>query len=201
MAVIGILGGTFNPIHYAHLAMAESAYEQANLDVVWFMPTKNPPHKQGMKILDESMRSDMIKLAIKGKPHFVYSDFELQRERITYTADTLLLLKEKYPEDTFYFILGGDSLFQFENWYCPDKIMERASLLAISRDGTSQEKMLEQKAQLERKYGGSIKIIAMPQMDISSSCIRKAVVQGKDISNYVPKEVEDYIKENHCYGI
>ena len=105
MGNIGILGGTFDPIHNGHLWLGEEAYREYGLDQIWFMPSGRPPHKQDHPVTDGQMREDMVKLAIKGHPHFVYSDFELKRPGNTYTAQTLRLLKEQYPQHTFYFII------------------------------------------------------------------------------------------------
>ncbi len=119
---IGIMGGTFNPIHFAHLILAESAYEELNLDKILFMPSKKPPHKLNESIESDEHRIQMIQLAIKSNPHFDLSCVELEREGITYTADTLEELNRNYPQDEFYFIIGADSLFQIEDWWHPEQI-------------------------------------------------------------------------------
>ena len=103
MKQIGLMGGTFNPIHNAHLAMAAAALEQMALDEIWFMPSKNPPHKSSRDIVSEDLRSDMIRLAIQGAPQYIFSDFELRHEGTTYTAETLKRLQQEYPADRFYF--------------------------------------------------------------------------------------------------
>src|SRR5690554_331928 len=119
MKKIGILGGTFDPIQNAHLVLAECSYEQFDLDRVWFMPSKNPPHKINKYIESKEHRSNMIKLAIEDNPHFEFSDFELMRQGLTYTTDTLLMLNQEYTDVKFYFIIGEDSLFDLENWKKP----------------------------------------------------------------------------------
>lgn len=199
MSKIGIMGGTFDPIHLAHLEMAKCALEQKKLDCVWFMPSKIPPHKRMQKISDEQIRSAMVRLAIENEPDFFFSDFELRRDEITYTARTLELLQQKHPLEEFCFILGGDSLFQFENWYYPEKIAERATILAVGRDGVSLEKLQEQAIFLSHKYNGRFEIVRMSQMDISSSEIRRKIVAGESVKDYLPEKVYQYIKENRCY--
>lgn len=201
MAKIGILGGTFDPIHLGHLQMAVEAYRQAELDQVLFMPAKIPPHKQGQRITEAVQRADMIRLAIEGRPEFIYSDFELQREGTTYTADTLQLLQERYPEHEFYFILGGDSLFHLEEWYHPEKIMERSVLLAISRYGIVREEIDQQVERLTNKYHARIQVVEMARMDISSSEIRDRVMRGKSIDGLVPDPVAEYIRRHALYVI
>lgn len=104
---IGIMGGTFNPIHLAHLQMASIAMEQKELDEVWFMPSKNPPHKDRQTILSEKIRSDMVRLAIKEEERFCFSDFELKRNGTTYTAETLELLQERVPGCFVVFYYGS----------------------------------------------------------------------------------------------
>ena len=103
------MGGTFNPVHIAHISMAEAAYRQAKLDKVLFMPSKKPPHKQDINIISEKHREAMVKLAIRGIPYFEYSDFEFKREGTTYSAQTLELLCRQNPDDSYFFIMGGDS--------------------------------------------------------------------------------------------
>lgn len=196
---IGIMGGTFNPVHVAHISMAEAAYRQAGLDKVVFMPSKNPPHKQDISIIPEKHRMAMIKLAISGIPYFEYSDFEFKREGITYSAYTLKLLCKMHPENRYYFIMGGDSFFQIENWYMPEKIMECATLLAISRNGSDKEQMLMYSRILKEKYNARVMLVDMPRMDISSSSIRKLISSGGNATRYLPHKVWEYIKDNRCY--
>lgn len=200
MKKTGILGGTFDPVHRGHLQMAEAAFRQAGLDQVLFMPAKVPPHKRGRSITAAAQRADMIRLAIGERPGFVYSDFELQREGTTYTADTLQLLQDSHPEQEYYFILGGDSLFHLEEWYHPEKIMERSVLLAISRYGISRERMNQQVEMLTAKYHARIQIVEMPRMDISSSEIREYVRRGQSIDGLVPGQVADYIRRHGLYA-
>lgn len=121
MKKIGIMGGTFNPIHNAHLMMAQAAYEQYELDEVWFMPSKNPPHKSQSEIVSEEHRSRMVQFAIDDSKHFLFSDIELKRQGTTYTCETLAQCVEEFSDTRFYFILGGDSLCHFEQWYHPEK--------------------------------------------------------------------------------
>lgn len=201
MSRIGIMGGTFNPIHLAHLAMADAAWRQAGLDEIWFMPSKNPPHKTQAGLTDEKHRSRMIQTAITGRREFVFSDYELVRQGTTYTADTISYLKRDYPDHHFYFIMGGDSLFQIEKWHEPQKIMASCEILAFSRDGVSPAEIERHIHFLEKIYQAHIVLLQMPMMDISSSRIRELVSRGqtRELCRMLPREVEEYILQNHLY--
>lgn len=199
MGRTGIMGGTFNPVHIAHISMAEAAYRQAKLDKVLFMPSKNPPHKQDINIICEKHREAMVKLAIRGIPYFEYSDFEFKREGTTYSAQTLELLCRQNPDDRYFFIMGGDSFFQVESWYMPWKIMDNAVILAVSRNNSGKRDMEIYARKLKDKYNAEIMFIEMPHMDISSSNIRKIISSGGNASMYLPDKVWEYIKSNRCY--
>lgn len=199
MAKIGIMGGTFDPIHLGHMAMAREAMLQADLDRVLFMPSKIPPHKRGRMISDEEQRAEMVRLAIQNEAGFEFSAFELARDGITYTAETLQLFHAEHLRDKLYFIMGGDSFMQLEEWYQPEKIMASAVILAVSRDGLTQEQMQARREILRQKYQAEIQIIQMPQMDISSTEIRKRVCAGRAINDLVPEAVAEYIQEQGIY--
>lgn len=199
MRRIGIMGGTFNPIHMAHLILAERAYEQLQLDEVVFMPSKKPPHKLGETIVEDSHRAHMVKLAIKDNPHFRLSTLELEREGITYTVDTLRELKKLYPDDLFFFIIGGDSLLSFEHWREPREILGLTHLVATGRDNLAKQEILDKIDYLQVTMNGSIHYLQVPNMDLSSSYIRKLRNLNMSITYYVPKEVEEYILEEKLY--
>ena len=199
MSRIGIMGGTFNPIHNAHVAMAKQAYKQADLDKVLFMPSKNPPHKSYTNILPENERAKMVKLAIKDIPYFNYSDFEIKREGTTYSAQTVELLHQRYPDVKFFFIMGADSFFQIETWYHPEQIMKRVVLLPVGRDDSDRVKMENQSRHLGEKYDAKVKLIEMDKMHISSSNIRKMISEDKDVSKFLSPSVWNYIKKNNFY--
>ena len=129
MRRIGILGGTFDPVHNGHLLLGEQAYREYGLDEIWFMPSHVPPHKKDHLITDGAARIRMLELATESIPYFTVSDFEMGREGNTYTAQTLALLKEAYPDIEVYFIIGADSLYQLESWYHPEQVMAQAVLL------------------------------------------------------------------------
>lgn len=196
---VGIMGGTFNPIHTAHLILAEHAYEQYELDTVLIMPSKNPPHKDNDEILPEENRVTMIEMAIKDNPHFELSRIELKREGTTYTVDTLEYLTSQYEDTEFYFIIGGDSLYQIDTWKNPERIFQLCHILAATRYGLEKEVIKERIEELKIKYHGNIDLLDTPNLDISSKFIRTQVKDGKSIKYYVVNEVENYIYEQGFY--
>lgn len=200
MSKVGIMGGTFNPIHLAHTEMAKVCLRQQDLDKILFMPSKNPPHKKDKSILPENERSVMVKLAVSEYDKFVFSDFELQRKGTTYTADTLRLLQEENPDDNYYFIMGADSLLYLDKWYRPQEILKRAVILAIGRDGSTPDELKEKRKELIKQYDkADIRFVHMRQMDISSSMIREGIAHGENMEKYLDKEVWNYINANGLY--
>lgn len=200
MAKIGILGGTFDPIHNGHLALGKQAYEQFSLDEIWFMPSGHPPHKKGRLVTEGKEREDMVKLAIASVPYFVYSDFELKREGNTYTAQTLSLLKEVYPQHEFYFIIGADSLYEIEQWYHPEMVMKQAVLLVAARSYEKDHPDFEKQVKyLEEKFEARIGVIRFEEMNVASKQIRKMVSSGQSIKDLVPGPVAGYIRIHGLY--
>lgn len=199
MSRICIMGGTFNPIHNAHLAMADAALEQAGVDEVWFMPSKKPPHKPGQMIASEKHRRAMIQLAIRGKDRFFFSDYELQHEGVTYTAETLTRLTKDYKGDQFCFLVGADSFFQLEKWFHPEIILQHAQLLVVPRAGEQTDQMNEHAQHLRQHYGADIILLHMDEMEVSSSQIRDYLRKEIPVQGMMPECVENYIKENHLY--
>ncbi|MBO5352026.1 MAG: nicotinate-nucleotide adenylyltransferase [Lachnospiraceae bacterium] len=198
---IGIMGGTFNPIHNGHLTLASAALTQYALDEVWFMPSGLPAHKSNTELLPANIRLSMAELAIAGQKGFTASSFEIDRKGFTYTADTMTALAEEYPEDTFFFIIGGDSLMKFHHWVKPEVISKYAVLLAAGRDGYSKEQLEEQEEQLRRKFGTKVLFLDMPEVKISSHEIRDFCKRGQyqEIRPYVPEPVWDFMIENRLY--
>ncbi|TAH66092.1 MAG: nicotinate-nucleotide adenylyltransferase, partial [Anaerolineaceae bacterium] len=195
MKKVGIMGGTFNPIHSGHLFLAEHAYEQAGLDYILFMPSMNPPHKADGTVETAEHRINMVREAIKDNPHFIISDFELKRPGITYTSDTLKALKEIEPDTDYYFIVGADSLMMMTKWMDPQTVFRLSTIIAGGREQCSQEQLEEQARLLENLFKGKIMLLDMPLMEISSEVIRERVSKGRSIRYYVPDEVASYIYE------
>lgn len=194
------MGGSFNPIHNAHLILAECSYEQFDLDKIYFMPSKNPPHKLDKALASPQHRSNMIKQAISNNPNFEFSDFELIRQGTTYTAETLELLKEKYKDTDFYFILGEDSLLSIEKWRNPQVIFDLAYIIIGPRKTCNKENIYRHIDHLEDKFKApKILVLDSPLFEISSNLIRNNIKKGKSIKYYVPKEVDQYIYKENLY--
>lgn len=185
----GILGGTFDPIHQGHLALARAAKKQFALDRVIFVPAFIPPHKAGRRDMTPApYRYRMTELALLGEAGFEVSDIEFSRPEISYTADTLHAFKEKFPEDCFFLILGEDSLAEMPQWRDPEKIEKMAGFLAAKRPGAS------------AVLPAGARWIKMPECPISSSAIRKQIRSGENPGpGILPKPVEEYIHAMKLY--
>ncbi len=196
---IGILGGTFNPIHIGHLRMAECAREALELDSVLIMPTGNSYMKNANDILPGEIRLQMAELSIANNPYFKASDLEINRQGQTYTFETLEQLHVIYPNTDFYFIVGADCLFSIERWYKPDRIFEQCTLLAANRNDVPVTELQDKCEDLKKRFDAKIELFDMPQLDISSSMIRNLKKEGKSIRYFVTEPVFDYINTNHLY--
>jgi nicotinate-nucleotide adenylyltransferase len=199
---LGVFGGTFDPVHLAHLILAEQAREQLELDQVVFLPAAVPPHKQGREVTDGRHRLRMVELAIAGNPSFAVSDAELVREGISYTVDTLRALHEQVPSDELYLLIGADSLTDLPRWYQPLELVQLAKIAVAKRPGNGPLDFAGlappfSKAQISDM---ARRVIEIPLIEISSSEIRQRVGQGKSIRYRVPAAVEAYIRGNGLYG-
>lgn len=197
---VGIMGGTFDPIHVGHLILGESAYGQFGLDEVLFMPSGNPPHKQnrqGRASLAE--RIEMVRLAIAGNPHFSLSLAEAYEDGYTYTSKTLERLTAQNPGTDYYFIMGADSLFSFENWKDPGKIARLAVIVAAARYHVDDASLDEAAARLQKLFGADIRKLSAPNMDISSQMLRGWIREGRSVRYYLPESVIAYIREKKLY--
>ena len=201
MKKIGIMGGTFDPIHQGHLMLGQQAYEEYGLDCVWYMPSRQPPHKKDHKVTPSAARCAMIDAAIEPFPYFVRSDFELNRTGgNTYTADTLYLLKKMYPDDVFYFIMGAVSVMDIEKWYKPEYVMSAVTLMAADRECEQKKRSLDEQIRyLCRKYGAHILRLHCTELDVASADIRERIRCGKPVKELIPEAVLRYIRENHLY--
>jgi len=198
---IGIMGGTFDPVHNGHLAIAEAAYEQFGLDRVWFLPNGNPPHKAladiGSSIED---RLKMVQLAIAGRTGFKLEPYEARRKSVSCSYETMEHFSKIYPEHDFYFIIGADSLFTVDKWVHPERLFPTCTILAAFRDEMdTREKMDRHMHYLKEKYHAKSALLLSPIVQISSSEIRERIRDGKSINGFVPDNVEEYIKKECLY--
>ena len=193
---VGIMGGTFNPVHNGHIALAQCAYETLSLDKVLFMPSGKSYMKND--VLDAEHRIAMIERAIAPYPYFELSNIEVNRAGNTYTYETLELLKQQHPQIRYYFIMGADSLFHIETWKNPEVIFSLSTLVCSVRDEYHMEELENKRDELIRK-GADVILLQMPKIDISSSDIRNRVARGLTINEFVPDSVSRYILQEHLY--
>ena len=196
---VGVMGGTFDPVHIVHLILAENALKQFDLDEILMLPNGDPPHKTGKKITPASHRIAMLRLASEGVAYFRVDDMELRRAGYSYTSVTLKELREAHPDTDYYFIMGGDSVFQIETWHRPEEVMSQCVILAAIRDQVSMADFKAQIVRLKEKYDADIRIIDLPDMMLSSTEIRRRIREGRSVRFMTPDPVCDYIKEHHLY--
>jgi nicotinate-nucleotide adenylyltransferase len=198
---LGILGGSFNPIHNGHIELGIKAKEQFDLNKIIVMPNNKPAYKDDGQLIGNRDRVNMINMAIQNLRDFEFSDLELTRGGITYTSDTLEFLSARYPEVRWYFIMGGDSVDSFLEWNRPEVITRLASLIVTTRGDIDKTKVMVDINKIKEKYPWSdIAFEIIDGMDISSSDIRKRVAKGQSISGMVPTQVEEYIKSTGLYS-
>lgn len=199
---IGIMGGTFDPIHNGHLMLGKTALCQFELDEVWFMPNGNPPHKKQSSIQsDVKDRVAMTELAIRGMDRFRVERYEAERKEVSCSWQTLHHFAEENKGDEFFFIIGADSLFAIETWVHPERIFPVCTIVAACRDEIdTAEEMYDQIRYLERKYNARIEFLHSPLMNVSSHELRKMIHAGRSVAEYVPEAVEAYIRKEGLYG-
>lgn len=194
------MGGTFDPIHIGHLILAETAFEQLHLDVVRFLPSGKPPHKRDrLGCGTEEQRVDMVSLAIKDNPNFELSLEDMVKNDYSFTYSLLERFKAQNSKEDLYFIIGADSLFDFEKWRNPERICQLCTLVVATRNQASDEELLNQINRLEDLYHGHFIVLRSPDLDISSSDIRRSVKMNQSIRYYVPESVREYINKHHMY--
>lgn len=196
---IGIMGGTFNPIHQGHIDMARAAAAQENLDKVLFLPTGNPPHKHE-GVVDAEDRYRMVASAIAQESSMVPSRVELERSGVIYTVDTLTLLKEKYPKAQFYYIIGADTLMELKHWRNYEKVLTLCTFLVCPRMGSASPLEMESERKRLTEMGGSFSYIRMLPVDTASTQIRNALAEGKE-PPLLPPVVMEYIRARGLYGV
>ncbi|HWO97940.1 MAG TPA: nicotinate-nucleotide adenylyltransferase [Bacillus sp. (in: firmicutes)] len=187
MKKIGILGGTFNPPHMGHLIMANEVKDALLLDEVWFMPTYVPPHKENDESTKPLHRLRMMEKAVEGNSAFRVQAIEFERGGTSYTYETMMILREQYPDTVFHFIIGGDMIESLAGWYRIEELLKLVTFVGVNRPGYNSRSPYP------------ILQIEAPMIDLSSSLIRDKIKKGKTIRYLVPDEVKTYIEENHLY--
>jgi nicotinate-nucleotide adenylyltransferase len=210
---IGILGGTFNPVHIAHLRIAEEVRERFDLERVIFVPASTPPHKPLAGDLPFDMRHRMVELAIAGNPSFTVSDIEGLREGKSYSIDTIHALREEFPGDELFFVIGSDSFLDIGTWLryesifalCNIVVVERPAAVVLSICSSLPLGILhdfsycESEKRLTHRSGHSVHYLKGVPLNISSSAIRRLAGEGQSIRYLVPDEVEQFIKDHRLY--
>lgn len=189
---IGILGGTFDPIHSGHLILAQELLERFLLHKVIFIPSATPPHKNDKSVSPTQHRFEMTKMAIEDNTRFEISDIELKREGKSYTIDTIRELKKLYPDSDLYLLAGSDALTEFDTWKDPDRIFEEVKVVLGVRPGYD-------KIDLDNPFFKKSIMTEINGLHVSSTQIRHRVREGKSIKYLVPLKVEEYIKAKGLY--
>lgn len=198
MKSIGIMGGTFNPIHMGHLIAAQEVRDKMNLDSIIFIPTGNPPHKKNSDILIAYHRINMVKLALGNNGNFHFSDMEINRSGKTYSYDTLMELHKLYCDFKFNFIIGYDILKEIDTWKKINEVCKLCSFTVVNRNNNYSE-MTHEIEDKRAKYGAQITVVDIPNIEISSTNIRERLLSNKSIKYLVSESVENYIYANGLY--
>lgn len=204
---LGILGGTFDPVHYGHLLLAERCREAVRLDEVWFLPAAVPPHKQQLAMSTPEARVEMLELAIAGNEAFRVCTLEVARGGVNYTFETLAALQAERPGDELFFLMGADSLRDLPTWREPQRLCALATPVVVSRASTTDPERAEPvdwqglAAVIAADRLAAIRqhLVAMPRVDLSSRELRRRVAAGQSIRYCMPRSVEKYIEANGLY--
>ncbi|AWE08120.1 nicotinate-nucleotide adenylyltransferase [Lysinibacillus sp. 2017] len=188
MKKVGLFGGTFNPVHIGHLIMANEVYAALDLAEVRFMPNATAPHKETSASATNEQRLQMVELAIEGISYFKVERFEMERGGVSYTYDTMKAMREHEPDVEFYFIIGGDMIDSLHTWYRIDELMELVHFVGVKRPGS------------KAKTSYNVQMVEAPEINLSSTFIRKRLQQTGPLQFLLPLTVESYIRKEGLYG-
>lgn len=194
---IGVLGGTFDPVHNGHIHMAKHCMKKMSFDKIMFLPNGNPPHKKDRNITDKIHRYNMLKLALKGYDDFFVSDYEIRRDQYSYTVETMRCLRA--IEDEYVIIIGADSFYQLDLWYDFRNLIMENQFVVVDRDYQMDTTLEEDIAAFNKKFSAHITLCQMPLVDISSTDVRKKLLNNEDVSEMIPHCVMKYISDNNLY--
>lgn len=195
--IVGIMGGTFNPIHKGHVRIAQCAHEQFNIPEILVMPSGDPAYKDTSNVVAGIHRCNMVNLAIKSYPYMSMSDIEVKRQGRTYTADTLEILKVDY--DYIYFIMGADSLFYLQEWYKPEYICSHCHILCANRDEHLSDELQQQRDMLIKNFDAKIDFIKCENLPFSSTKVRENIKNKLPVEDIIGADVYKYILDNNLY--
>ena len=198
---VGIMGGSFDPVHMGHLIIAQDAVEQLSLSKVIFIPAAVPPHKQHLKQLSAEHRLNMLQLAVETDQRFSVSDTEVRRGGLSYTVDTLQGLRDSLQTETLFLIVGSDTLVDLHTWYKIDQVLEMCEIATFIRPGEESIRSIEQKIKLSAKQKMQLmqNLMDAHRIEISSTEVRTRLLRGESIRYLVPPAVEAYIKTHGLY--
>lgn len=199
MKRIGIMGGTFNPIHIGHLMLAECTRDEFSLDQIWLIPTACSYMKKQEDILAPKERYHMAELAVSDNEKMRCLDLEIRRGGYTYSYETMEELGKSFPETEFFFLVGADCLFSMESWKCPQRLFQSCQIIAAVRENADMGKMEAKKQELSKAFGARIHLFAFRNIELSSTEIRERIRFGKSIRYLVPDRVISYIEEKGFY--
>ena len=199
---LGIFGGSFDPVHYGHLLLAETCREQCRLDRIWFLPAAVPPHKQSKVLAPAKARVEMLELALSGNEHFAVSTLELDRGGVSYTVETLRTIAAQQPGDALFFLMGADSLYEMLSWREPAEICRLAVPVVVHRADSPPPDfaVLGNLVSSERLAEIRSHQVEMPIIDLSSTDLRSRAAAGQSLRYRTPRAVEKYIEAQRLYG-
>ncbi|RBP39559.1 nicotinate-nucleotide adenylyltransferase [Garciella nitratireducens] len=196
---IGIMGGTFDPIHYGHLIASKWAKENFELDKVIFIPAGVPPHKKEREVLSAEHRYFMTLLATIDEPDFDVSTIEIDRQGPSYTIDTIKELQAYYKDIQIFFITGADAILEIHTWRNYEELIKSCYFIVATREGYDTKELYKRIEKLDQKFGKRIFHMKIPPVGISSTELRNRIQQGKTVKYLIPPMVEEYIKKKHLY--
>ncbi len=198
---LGLYGGSFDPVHYGHLLLAESAREILRLDEVWLVPAAAPPHKQSRELAPAKHRLAMLELALAGHEQIKSSPLEINRGGISYTVDTLAAIHDQHPDSTMYLLMGADSLHDLPTWREPTRICELATIAVVRRGGSPEPdfSVLKQIVSDQQRTAIQQAQVQMPLIELSSTDLRHRAATGQSLRFRTPRAVEKYIETHGLY--